>query len=72
MEKLKDRWNSPTHPAVKILQAILGAISATALYYSGLPTDWQQLIPSSIIKVLSVVGFVLAFLLQFTTNKKRK
>lgn len=70
MKKLINRFKSRTHWVVKLLQLVLVAISSTALYYGGLPEEWKTVIPSQYIQILSVTGYALTFILQFTSQKK--
>ncbi|MEI6555520.1 MAG: hypothetical protein WCL70_08025 [Paludibacter sp.] len=72
MNTLLSKFKSKTHPVVKVLQLVLIAISAAALYYGGLPDDWKLNIPAIAIKTLSTSGLVLTFLLQFTSQKTSK
>ena len=69
MKKIVSRWKSPTSKAVKWLQVLCGAIATLALYYTQMPEEWKETIPQEIIKYVSLTGFALTFILQFTKKK---
>ena len=70
MKKVINRFKSKTSRLVKVLQLVLVAISATAIYFGSLPEEWKTTIPTSYIQLLSIAGFLLTFILQFTQSKK--
>lgn len=65
MRKLIDLWNAETPKVAKFLQKLSIALGGVAITYSQLPSEFQTLIPHSIIGYCGAGSLVVAFLLQF-------
>jgi len=72
IKKLITLWNAETPKIARFLQIALAATSTAILYYKDLPEEWKALFPGATGKYISIAGFSLTFLLQFTTKKSNQ
>ena len=68
--KIKNRFLSSTPKIVKVLQILLTSIVSLPVYYSSLPVEFQQTIPSNILLYISLSGLVITTLLQLINKKE--
>ena len=68
--KLIKRFFSKTPHWYIVAQAISAAIAALPKYYSDLPQAFQDAVPTSYIKYVTITGGLLIFILQFKTKKQ--
>ena len=68
---LRQRWTAKTPKFARWLQVLSSAVTALPLYYTSLPTQFQNSLPVDIILYISGAGLAVTFLLNLFNTKEK-